>query len=153
MSVSVRLQDKQWICNAFKQEAKANNLDRDSIPVDLNPPDMSHFTADPLHKDGSTSLWQTTCHSWTSCDVMYLLICLCIRLPSQTQVVPMKLKRKLCYKGHYMYQYVRPAKVVAAQLWYCTRMTVTGSAMLQRMTLSSGRHCQQSTIHDHHYHQ
>ncbi len=33
------------------------------------------------------------------------------RLPSQVQVVPMKLKRKLCYKGHYMYQYVRPAKL------------------------------------------
>ena len=36
------------------------------------------------------------------------------RLPSQTQMVPMKLKRKLCYKGHYMYQYVQPAKVLAA---------------------------------------
>ena len=30
------------------------------------------------------------------------------KLPSQTQMVPMKLKRKLCYKGHYMYEYVRP---------------------------------------------
>jgi hypothetical protein len=39
------------------------------------------------------------------------------RLPSQTQMVPMKLKRKLCYKGHYMYQYVRPAKVLAALQW------------------------------------
>ncbi len=39
------------------------------------------------------------------------------RLPSQAQVVPMKLKRKLCYKGHYMYQYVRPAKVIAALEW------------------------------------
>ena len=39
------------------------------------------------------------------------------RLPSQTQMVPMKLKRKLCYKGHYMYQYVQPAKVLAALQW------------------------------------
>ena len=39
------------------------------------------------------------------------------RLPSQAQVVPMKLKRKLCYKGHYMYDYVRPAKVLAALEW------------------------------------
>ena len=38
-------------------------------------------------------------------------------LPSQTQMVLMKLKRKLCYKGHYMYQYIRPAKVLAALLW------------------------------------
>ena len=36
------------------------------------------------------------------------------RLPSQMQMVPMKLKRKLCYKGYYMFQYVRPAKVLAA---------------------------------------
>ena len=39
------------------------------------------------------------------------------RLPSQTQMVPMKLKRKLCCKGHYMYQYIRPAKVLAALQW------------------------------------
>ena len=29
----------------------------------------------------------------------------------------MKLKRKLCYKGHYMYQYVRPAKLLATLQW------------------------------------
>ena len=34
------------------------------------------------------------------------------RLPSQTQMVPMKLKGKLCYKGHYMYEYVQPQKVL-----------------------------------------
>lgn len=39
------------------------------------------------------------------------------RLPSQAEMVPMKLKRKLCYKGHYMYQYVRPEKVLAALKW------------------------------------
>jgi hypothetical protein len=32
-------------------------------------------------------------------------------------MVPLKLKRKLCYKGHYMYQYVRPANVLAALQW------------------------------------
>ena len=26
----------------------------------------------------------------------------------------MKLKRKLCYNGHYMYQYIQPAKIIAA---------------------------------------
>ncbi len=29
----------------------------------------------------------------------------------------MKIKRKLCYKGHYMYEYVRLAKVLAALEW------------------------------------
>ena len=35
------------------------------------------------------------------------------RLPSQTQMVPMKLERKLCYKGHHMY-HIRPTKVLVA---------------------------------------
>ena len=39
------------------------------------------------------------------------------RLPPQTRMVPMKLKRKLCYKGHYMFQYIRSAKVLAALRW------------------------------------
>ena len=39
------------------------------------------------------------------------------RLPSRAWLVPMKLKRKLCYKGHYMYEYVRPAKIMVALEW------------------------------------
>ena len=36
------------------------------------------------------------------------------RLPSQSELVPMKLKRKVAYKGHYMYDYIRPQKVLDA---------------------------------------
>ena len=39
------------------------------------------------------------------------------RLPLQIQMIPMKLKRKLCYQGHYMYQYVQPSKVLTALQW------------------------------------
>ena len=39
------------------------------------------------------------------------------RLPSQTQIIPMKLKRRLCYKGYYMYDYVRSEKVLGALMW------------------------------------
>jgi len=39
------------------------------------------------------------------------------RLPSQIHTIPMKLKRKLCYKGHYMYDYIQPAKVLGALQW------------------------------------
>ena len=39
------------------------------------------------------------------------------RLPSQAQLVPMKLKRKLCYKRHYMYEYVQPTKIMVALEW------------------------------------
>ena len=39
------------------------------------------------------------------------------RLPSQTQILSMKLKRKLCYRRYYMYDYVRPDKIMAALQW------------------------------------
>ena len=39
------------------------------------------------------------------------------RLPNNVEVVAVKLKRKLAYKGHYMYEYVRPKRVMAALRW------------------------------------
>ena len=36
------------------------------------------------------------------------------RLPSQTELVPLKLKRKLSYRGHYMYYYVTSQKPLIA---------------------------------------
>ena len=36
------------------------------------------------------------------------------RLPSQTEMVPLKLKRKVAYRGHYMYDYVTPQKPLGA---------------------------------------
>ena len=39
------------------------------------------------------------------------------RLPPDAEVVPLKLKRKLVYKGQYMYEYIRPKKVMDALRW------------------------------------
>ena len=36
------------------------------------------------------------------------------RLPCQTELVPIKLKRKLSYLGHYMYDYITPQKLINA---------------------------------------
>ena len=36
------------------------------------------------------------------------------RLPSQSELVPLKLKRKVAYRGHYMYDYIRPHKLLDA---------------------------------------
>ena len=36
------------------------------------------------------------------------------RLPSQTELVQLKLKRKLVYKGYYMYDYITPQKLLDA---------------------------------------
>ncbi|XP_035683454.1 uncharacterized protein LOC118420666 [Branchiostoma floridae] len=42
------------------------------------------------------------------------------RLPSNAQVLPMKLKRKLIYTGHYMYDFIRPRRVTEAIFWLKT---------------------------------
>ena len=36
------------------------------------------------------------------------------RLPSQSELIPLKVKRKLAYKGHYMYDYITPQKLLDA---------------------------------------
>ena len=35
-------------------------------------------------------------------------------LPSQSELIPLKLKRKLSYKGHYLYDYVTPERLINA---------------------------------------
>ena len=39
------------------------------------------------------------------------------RMPSDAHILPMKLKRKLVYKGHYLYDFIRPQKVIGALSW------------------------------------
>ena len=45
--------------------------------------------------------------------VLYMLP----RLPAQSELIPLKLKHKLKYKGHYMYDYVSPEKLMNALSW------------------------------------
>lgn len=126
-------EQKLWVCKTcdfnlkrgkMPAQAKANNLSLEDTPAvlsDLNPMEIRlvslripfmKMVALPCGKQraihGPAVNVPTDLHS--VCDLLP-------RLPSQTQIVPMKLKRKLCYKGHYMYQYVRPAKVIAALQW------------------------------------
>ena len=44
------------------------------------------------------------------CEVLPLL-------PSQTELIPLKLKRRVCYKSHYLYNYVKPNVVLTALRW------------------------------------
>ena len=126
-------QGKVWVCKtcdcslkrgAMPAQAKANNLLLDDIPPelsDLNTMEVRlislripfmKMVALPCGKQraihGPAVNVPTDLHP--VCDLLP-------RLPSQVQLVPMKLKRRLCYKGHYMYEYVRPGKVMAALEW------------------------------------
>ena len=39
------------------------------------------------------------------------------RLPSQSELIPLKFKRKLSYKGYYMYDFITPDKLTNALRW------------------------------------
>ena len=39
------------------------------------------------------------------------------RLPNECEIIPMKLKRRLCYKSHYMYDSVHPQNIIDALKW------------------------------------
>ena len=107
-------QSKQWICktchralkwDVLPAQAKANNLELDDVPVELS--DLNTLEVHlislriPLMKMVALPCGkQRTIHG-PAINVPTDLTPVCTllpRLPSQTQMVPMKLKRKLCYK-------------------------------------------------------
>ena len=105
-------------------QAKANKLDLDEIPTelsDLNPLEARLISLRiPFMKMVALPCGKQRAIHGPAVNIPTDLTPMCTllpRLPSQAQMVPMKLKRKLCYKGHYMYQYVRPTKVLAALEW------------------------------------
>ena len=124
---------KQWMCktcdNPLKRgklpaQAKANNLDLEDIPSelsDLNSLEVRFISLRiPFMKMVALPCGKQRAIHGPAVNVPTDLTPVCTllpRLPSQMQMVPVKLKRKLCYKGHYMFQYVRPVKVLAALQW------------------------------------
>ena len=105
-------------------QAKANKLDLDNIPVELselNPLETRLISLRiPFMKMVALPCGKQRAIHGPAVNVPTDLTPVCTllpRLPSQTQMIPMKLKRNLCYKGHYMYQYIRPSKVLAALQW------------------------------------
>ena len=105
-------------------QAKANNLDLDNTPVelsDLNPLEVRLISLRiPFMKLVALLCGKQRAIHRSAVNVHTDLTPVCTLLPrllSEMQMVPIKLKRKLCHKGHYMYQYVRPVKVLAAIQW------------------------------------
>ena len=105
-------------------QAKSNKLDLEDIPTELSDLDPLEerliYLRIPFMKMVALPCGKQRAIHGPAVNVPTDLTPVCTllpRLPSQAQMVPMKLKRKLCYKGHYIYQYVRPAKVLAALEW------------------------------------
>ena len=132
-TVRTSAKDKVWICKTcdyalrrrrMPVQAKANKLELEDIPTelsDLNPLGEGLISLQiPFMKMVALPSGKQRAIHGPAVNVPTDLSPVCAllpRLPSQAQMVPMKLKRKLCYKGHYMYQYVRPVKVLAALEW------------------------------------
>ena len=164
--------NKQWICKTFVHalergklpaQAKANHLHVEDAPpelLDLNQPAARLISLRiPLMKMVAFPCGKYLVIHGPAVNVPTDLTPVCTflpRLPSQIQMIPMKLKRKLCYKGH---QYVRPAKVLAALQWLKLNNPLYKDieinsdwlklVMLHRMIVISGRHSQHSIIHHH----
>ena len=130
---SISAHDKHWICktchNALKHgllpaQAKANNLNLDDVPVELSDLNLLEIRLIslriPFMKTVALPCGKQHAIHGPAINIPTDLTSVCTllpRLPSEMQMVAMKLKRKLCYKGHYIYQYIRPAKVLAALQW------------------------------------
>ncbi len=125
--------DKQWICRSSHNamcrgnvpvQAKANGLDLDVIPdelKDLNTLELRLISLRiPFMKMVALPTGKQRCIHGPAVNVPSELDNICTllpRMPSEASMIPLKLKRKLRYKGHYMYSYVRPDKVMNPLKW------------------------------------
>ena len=124
---------RQWVCQTCDRQlkkgnlpvqAKANGLALSDIPSELsnlNPLELRLISLRvPFMKMVALPTGKQRCIYGPAINVPSKLDSVCSllpRLPSQTDIVPLKLKRKLSFKGHYMYDYVSPVKVMKALLW------------------------------------
>ena len=124
---------KTWICTTCKgclskgrmpAQAKANSLQLDQIPEELQ--DLNDLEAHLISKRIAFKKIVALPRGRQKkivgpvINVVAKTDTLCNLLPrfgNDSQFLPMKLKRKLVYDGHYMFQNVNPDKLVQALTW------------------------------------
>ena len=112
-------------------KAKANNLELDPVPDELSTLNALKLRLISLRVPfmkmvALPSGKQRSIHG-PAVNVPSKLDSLCTmlpRLPSQSELIALKLKRKLKYKGHYMYDYVSPEKLATALTWLKANKTL-----------------------------
>ena len=105
-------------------QAKANNLELSAIPHELSDLNQLELWLVSLRVPfmkmvALPSGKQRSIHG-PAVNVPSKLDNICSvlpRLPSQTELIPLKLKRKLVYRKHYMYDFISPEKVLNALRW------------------------------------
>ena len=124
---------KQWLCktcdNALSRgnmpvQAQDNCLHLDPIPDELSTLNALELRLIsqrlPLMKMVALPSGKQRSIHGPAVNVPSKLDSLCTvlpRLPTQSELVALKLKRKLKYKGHCMYDYVSPEKLMNALRW------------------------------------
>ncbi|XP_078691416.1 uncharacterized protein LOC144921886 isoform X1 [Branchiostoma floridae x Branchiostoma belcheri] len=129
----IKTNGKSWICRTCHESLKkgnvptqswANDMALDAIPEelkDLRPLEVrlisqriAFMKMVGLPRGGQKAIQGSAVNVPSK---LQPVISLLPRLPETAEVVPLKLKRKLCYKGHHMYEYIRPHCVMKGLQW------------------------------------
>ena len=124
---------KMWVCtNCDKAllrgniplQSKANGFSLPEVPPELSSLNMLERRLISLHipfmKMVALPVGKQRHIHEPAINVLSNLDFVCTvlpRLPSESELIPLKLKQKLSYKGHYMYDYINPTKVLNALKW------------------------------------
>ena len=125
--------ERIWICRTCDStlkrglmpvQSKVNNLQLQNVPSELQ--DLNQLETRLIclrilfMKMVALPTGKQRCIHGPAVNVPTDLSSVCDLLPRLPSQCPMKLKRKLQYRGHYMYNFVRPDKVIAALDWLKT---------------------------------
>ena len=121
---------KQWVCRTCDRTLKRGNMPLQAKANGLQlcqvPPELSNLNAlelrliclrVPFMKMVALPTGKQRSIHGPAVNVPSKVDTICEvlpRLPSQTEMVPLKLKRKVAYRGHYMYDFVTPQKPLDA---------------------------------------
>ena len=105
-------------------QAKANGLQLCPVPSQLSGLNLLELRLIslrvPFMKMVALPSGKQTCIHGPAVNVPSKVDTVCTvlpRLPSQAELIPFKLKRRMVYRGHYMYDYISPEKVLTALRW------------------------------------
>ena len=136
----INSEGQQWVCKTcdgalsrgnLPVQAKANGMQLDSEPAELsclNALEQRLISLRvPFMKMVALPSGKQRCIHGPAVNVPSKIDRVCTMLPrlhSECELVPLKLKRKLSYKGHYLYDYVSPQKLINALKWLKSKQPI-----------------------------